>query len=129
MAPTTLVGMNTTSATGGRNPSQSGYPIRVCEMLATLDGPAYIARVSLHDPVQVRRAKAAIRQGFQNQMAGLGLSLVEVLSPCPVNWKLQPVESLEWLANNMLPQYPTGEFKVTEAVIELRKGERTCTQR
>jgi 2-oxoglutarate/2-oxoacid ferredoxin oxidoreductase subunit beta len=127
MAPTTLLNMNSTSTLGGRKPSSAGYPIRVSEMLATLDGPAYIARTSLHNLVSVRRTKQAIMLAFKTQLAGLGLSLVEILSPCPVNWKLEPVESLNWMAKNMLPQYPLGEFKVIEAVKQLQKGEMTCT--
>jgi 2-oxoglutarate/2-oxoacid ferredoxin oxidoreductase subunit beta len=126
MAPTTLVGMNSSSTPGGRKPALAGYPIRVCEMLATLDGPAYIARVSLHNPAAVRKAKSAIQLAFKAQLAGLGLSLVEILSPCPVNWRLQPVESLNWIAKNMLPQYPVGEYKVIESVTALRKGDPSC---
>lgn len=127
MAPTTLIGMYSTSTPDGRQPALAGYPIRVCEMLATLDGPAYIARTSLHHPAAVRKTKQAIELAFRTQLAGLGLSLVEMLSPCPVNWKLEPVAALEWLVENMLPQYPLGEFKVTEAVAALKKGVKACT--
>jgi len=122
MAPTTLIGMYSTSTPGGREPSLAGYPIRVCEMLSTLDGPAYITRVSVHSPAAVRKTKRAIELAFRIQLAGLGLSLVEILSPCPVNWKLEPVKALRWLVHNMLPQYPLGEFKVIEAVAALKKG-------
>ena len=121
MAPTTLVGMYSTSTPGGRHPAQAGYPIRVCEMLATLDGPAYIARVSVYSPAAVRKAKQAIKLAFRTQLANLGLSLVEVLSPCPVNWRLEPVEALDWLAKHLIPQYPLGEYKVIEAVAALKK--------
>jgi len=123
MAPTTLIGMYSTSTTGGREPAMCGYPIRVSEMLSVLDGPAYITRVSLHNPAAVVRTKKAIKLAFRTQLEGLGLSLVEILSPCPVNWKVEPVESLKWLAENMIPQYPLGEFKVIEAVDALRRGE------
>ena len=126
MAPTTLIGMYSTSTPGGREPALAGYPIRVCEMLATLDGPAYITRVSLHNPAAVRKTKQALELAFRTQLAGLGLSLVEILSPCPVNWKLEPVAALEWLVANMIPQYPLGEFKVIEAVAALKKGDQTC---
>ena len=122
MAPTTLVDMYSTSTPGGRKPTLSGHPIRVCEMLATLDGPAYIARVSVHSPAAVRKAKQAIKLAFRTQLAGLGMSLVEVLAPCPINWKLEPVEALGWLVEHMFPQYPLGEFKVIEAVAALKKG-------
>ena len=123
MAPTTLIDMYSTSTPGGRKPAQAGNPIRVAEMLSTLDGPAYITRVSVHKPAAVRKTKQAIELAFRTQLAGLGLSLVEILSPCPVNWKLEPLESLDWLVKNMLPQYPLGEFKVIEAVTALKKGD------
>ena len=122
MAPTTLIDMYSTSTPNGRKPAQAGYPIRVSEMLSTLDGPAYITRVSVHNPAAVRKTKQAIELAFRTQLAGLGLSLVEILSPCPVNWKLEPLEALEWLVENMLPQYPLGEFKVIESVTALKKG-------
>jgi 2-oxoglutarate/2-oxoacid ferredoxin oxidoreductase subunit beta len=123
MAPTTLIGMNSTSTPGGRKSALAGYPIRVCEMLATLDGPAYITRGSLHNPAAVRKTRQAIKLAFKTQMAGLGLSLVEILSPCPVNWKLEPEAALEWLSKHMISQYPLGEFKVTEEVAKLKKGD------
>ena len=122
MAPTTLIDMYTTSTPGGRKPEQAGYPIRVSEMLATLDGPAYITRTSVHNPAAVRKTRQAIELAFRIQLAGLGLSLVEILSPCPVNWKLSPNESLDWLVENMIPQYPLGEYKVIDAVAALKKG-------
>jgi len=121
MAPTTLVDMYSTSTPGGRKPTHEGYPIRVCEMLSTLDGPAYIARVAIHNPAAVRKARQAIKLAFRTQLAGLGMSLVEVLSPCPVNWKLEPVAALKWLAEHLLPQYPLGEYKVAGAVAALKK--------
>lgn len=125
LAPTTLLGMYSTSTIGGRKQEQSGFPIRVSEMLATLDGPSYITRVSLHNPANVRKARKAIDLAFRCQLAGLGLSLVEVLSPCPVNWKVGPVDSLKWIADNMIPQYPLGEFKVTPEAAALKRGERS----
>lgn len=122
MAPTTLIGMYSTSTPCGRDPAVAGYPIRVSEMLATLDGPAYISRVSLHNPAAVRKTKQAIELAFRIQLAGLGLSLVEVLSPCPVNWKVEPLVALDWIVKKMIPQYPLGEFKVTDAAAALKKG-------
>ncbi len=124
MAPTTLIGMNSTSTPQGRQAAQSGYPIRVAEMLATLDGPAYIARTSLHDVANVRKTKQAIDLAFRVQLANLGLSLVEILSPCPVNWKLSPVAALDWIGRSMVTQFPLGEFKVVEAISDLKKGQR-----
>jgi 2-oxoglutarate ferredoxin oxidoreductase subunit beta len=120
MAPTTLIDMYSTSTPGGRDPSKHGFPIRVCEMLSTLDGPAYIARTSLHNPAAVRKTKQALELAFKTQQANLGLSMVEILSPCPVNWKLDPVKSLQWMKEHMIPQYPLGEFKVIEAVKKLK---------
>jgi 2-oxoglutarate/2-oxoacid ferredoxin oxidoreductase subunit beta len=127
MAPTTLIGMNSTSTPGGRKTATAGYPIRVCEMLATLDGPAFITRVSLHNPANVRKAKQSIELAFRVQMAGLGLSLVEILSPCPVNWKMEPVNALKFISEKMIKQYPVGEYKMIEAVKGLQEGVGKCT--
>jgi 2-oxoglutarate ferredoxin oxidoreductase subunit beta len=124
LAPTTLVDMYTSSTTSGRKTEQAGFPIRVSEMLATLDGPSYITRVSVHNPANVRKAKKAIDLAFRAQVAGLGLALVEVISPCPINWKVEPAKAGEWVVKNMLPQYPLGEFKVTPEIEALRKGEK-----
>jgi 2-oxoglutarate ferredoxin oxidoreductase subunit beta len=122
MAPTTLLGMYSTSTTEGRKSSLAGYPIRVCEMLSALEGTAYIARVAVHSPATVRKAKQAIKLAFRTQLANLGMSLVEVLSPCPTNWRVEPIKAMEWLEKNMLPQYPLGEYKAIEAVETLKKG-------
>ncbi|HVJ48419.1 thiamine pyrophosphate-dependent enzyme [Desulfitobacterium sp.] len=111
MAPTTLPGQEATTAPKGRDPLVQGYPIRMSEILATLDGPAFIARVSVHNPQEVAKAKKAIRQAFEAQIAGKGFALVEVLSSCPTNWGFTPVEALKWLENNMIPYYPLGVKK------------------
>src|SRR5215216_7356323 len=111
MAPTSLVGMPTTSSPSGRNVGQMGYPIKVCELLAQVDGAAFVARRSLHNPAEIRKAKKAIRRAFENQLAGVGFSLVELLSSCPTNWGLTPADALKWIATEMLPVYPLGEFK------------------
>ncbi len=110
MAPTTLVGQVTTTTPFGRDAKYSGYPIRISEMLATLEGPAYIERVSLHDIKHIKKAKAAVKKAFKVQMAGKGFSLVEILSTCPTNWGLNPVESLERVEKEMIPHYPLGVF-------------------
>jgi 2-oxoglutarate ferredoxin oxidoreductase subunit beta len=110
IAPTTIPGQKTTTCPLGRNPKLEGYPVRLCEMLATLDGPAYIARVSLTQPKYVRQAKRAIKKAFQCQRDDRGFSLVEVLSSCPGCWGLPPADALKWLDENMLPYYPLGEF-------------------
>lgn len=122
LAPTTLLGMYSSSTPGGRKAEESGYPIRVSEMLATLDGPAYVTRVSLHNPAWVRRAKQAIQLALEVQMANLGTSLVEILSPCPVNWKMSPLEALKWMGEKMAAHYPLGDLKVIPAVKEMREG-------
>lgn len=111
MAPTTLVGQKTTTSPFGRDASHCGFPVRVSEMLSTLDGTAYIERVSLHDVPHINKAKRAIRKAFETQMAGKGFTMVELLSTCPTNWGLSPVESLDWLRENMIPYYPLGVFK------------------
>ena len=111
MAPTTLPGQVTTTSPYGRDVSHCGYPVRVSEMLATLNGPAYIERVSVHDVPHIKKAKAAIKKAFQLQMEGRGFTLVEVLSTCPTNWGKTPNESFEWLKSDMLPTYPLGVYK------------------
>lgn len=116
MAPTTLPGQKTTSSPNGRDIELHGYPIRVAEMLATLEGAAYVVRRSLHDPANIRKAKKAIRTAFEVQTHNLGFSLVELLSTCPTNWGLTPVEALGWLEEHMIPFYPLGDYKVSPAV-------------
>ncbi len=111
MAPTTLLGQKTTTSPAGRSVDKNGYPVRVSEMLATLDGPAYIARVSVHNVKEIMNAKKAIKKAFEYQLAGKGFSLVEVLSTCPTNWGMAPAEALKWLEENMIPQYPLGVKK------------------
>jgi 2-oxoglutarate/2-oxoacid ferredoxin oxidoreductase subunit beta len=111
MAPTTLPGQVTTTSPYGRDVNHCGWPIKVSEMLATLNGPAYIARVSVHDVPNIKKAKAAIKKAFQLQMEGRGFTLVEVLSTCPTNWGLTPQEALKWLQTSMLPAYPLGVYK------------------
>jgi len=112
MAPTTLLGQKTTTSPYGRDPKQAGYPIRISELLATVNGAAYIARVSVHTPKNILQAKRAMKKAFETQIAGLGYSLVEILSQCPTIWRLTPKESLDWVENKMIPYYPLGEFKV-----------------
>ena len=120
MAPTTLPGMKTTSSPNGRDVETQGYPIRMSEMLSTLDGTGYIVRRSLHDPKNIRLAKKAIRLAFETQVRGLGFSMVELLSTCPTNWGLTPVESLKFVEQQMVAYYPLGDYKVTEAIKQLK---------
>jgi 2-oxoglutarate ferredoxin oxidoreductase subunit beta len=111
MAPTSLPGQRTSSSPAGRDVHQSGYPLKVCELLGQVDGAAYVVRRSLHNPAEIRKAKKAIRQAFDNQIAGVGFSLVELLSSCPTNWGLTPTEALHWIETEMLAAYPLGDYK------------------
>ena len=111
MAPTSPPGMKTASSPAGRDVQLAGYPLKICELLAQVEGAAYVARVSLHSPAEIRRAKKAVRQVFANQVAGAGFSLVELLSSCPTNWGMAPAEALRWIEQTMLPAFPLGEFK------------------
>jgi 2-oxoglutarate ferredoxin oxidoreductase subunit beta len=115
MAPTTLLGQKATTAPKGRDADAAGmgYPIRVGEMLATLDGTRYIARGAVNNAANVRKTKQYIKKAFEAQMAGEGFSMVEVLSPCPTNWTMGSIEAVEWLEKNMIPVFPLGEIKNT----------------
>ena len=113
MAPTTLIGQKAATAPEGRDPDVAGmgYPIRVLEMLATLGGTRYLARGSVNTAANVRKLKGYIRKALAAQMAGVGFTMVEVLSPCPTNWGMNPVQAVEWLEEKMIPFYPLGEIK------------------
>lgn len=114
MAPTTLVGQKTTTSPGGRTVEHSGRPIRMAEMLSTIDGAKFVERVTVTTPAHVRKAKKAIMECFKLQIEGKGFGIVEVLSTCPTNWGLTPVEALRWLEDNMIPYYPLGNFRRPE---------------
>ena len=111
MAPTTLPGQVTTTSPYGRDTNHCGYPVRVSEMLATLKGSYYIERVSVNNVKNVIAAKKAIKKAFEYQLEGKGFCLVEVLSTCPTNWGLTPIEALKWLDENMIPYYSLGVYK------------------
>jgi 2-oxoglutarate ferredoxin oxidoreductase subunit beta len=113
MSPTTLIGQRSTTSIDGRKPEINGIPIRMSELLATIDGAAYIERVALNTPANIRKAKKAVMNALEVQEKGLGFSLVEFISTCPTNWGLTPVDSLKWAAENMIPYYPLGVFKDT----------------
>lgn len=113
MAPTSLPGQVTQTTPYGRDVNTAGYPVRVCEMLSTLDGVALAQRVTVDCVKNVVIAKKAIKKAFENQIAGRGFSIVEVVSTCPTNWGMTPVEALNWLRENMLPYYPLGVYKDT----------------
>jgi len=111
MAPTTLIGQVTATSPRGRSASETGHPIRICELLATLEGPAYLARVSSHTPRHILQAGRAIKKAFEMQQQKKGFALVEVLSTCSVNWGMTPVNAMKWLEENMIPYYPLGVYK------------------
>ena len=111
MAPTSLPGQVTTTSPYGRDKHIQGNPIRICEMMATLEGVAYAERVSVDSVKNVVAAKKAIKKAFQTQIDKKGLSIVEVLSTCPTNWGLSPQQAIEWLRAEMIPYYPLGVFK------------------
>ena len=111
MAPTTLTGQITTTTPYGRDESMEGYPVRMSEILALVKGTVYIERVAVNSPVNIRKAKKAIRKAFQVQIDGLGFSLVEILSPCPTNWKMNPLESWQWIDKEMVKEFPLGVIK------------------
>jgi 2-oxoglutarate ferredoxin oxidoreductase subunit beta len=114
MAPTTLIGQKATTAPYGRQKEVQGSPLRISEMLATIEGAAFIERVAVNTPGNVRKAKKAIKKAFQTQLDKKGFSLVEVLSTCSTNWGMTPVDSLTWLEDNMMPYYPLGNFRTPE---------------
>jgi 2-oxoglutarate ferredoxin oxidoreductase subunit beta len=120
MAPTSLPGMKTTTSPNGRDVETQGFPIRAAEMLSTLDGSSYVVRRSLHDPKSTRMAKKAIRTAFETQARGLGFSMVELLSICPTNWGLTPMDSLQWIEDHMVPFFPIGDFKVSPLISEIK---------
>lgn len=119
MAPTSLPNQITTSSPNGRDTASTGYPLRMAEILSQTDGAAYIVRRSLHDVANIRKAKKAIVTALKVQMAGLGFSMVELLSTCPTNWGMQPVQALDWVKENMLPYFPLGDYKVIDEVKSL----------
>ena len=111
MAPTSLPGQITQTSPYGRDTKTTGFPIRVSEMLSTLDGPEYIERVAVNSVKNVKNAQKAIKKAFENQINGKGFSLIEVISACPTNWGLTPQKALEWIDEKMIPYYPLGVYK------------------
>jgi len=114
MAPTTMPGQVATTCQLGRDVDQSGHPIRVSEMISTLRTPSFVARATVHNPLVAVHAKEMLRRAFRYQVDGTCFSLVEILSTCPTNWGIPPVESMSWLEKNMLPYYPVGIFKTPD---------------
>lgn len=113
MAPTTMVGMKTTTSPYGREAQYDGHPIKMSEIIGQVEGACYVERVAVNSPANIRKAKKAIKKAFQNQLEGRGYSLVEILSPCPTNWKMTPVASWNWIDEVMSKQFPLGVIKDT----------------
>jgi len=111
MAPTTLLGQKTATTPLGREIKSHGYPLKISEMLALLPAVKYIERVSLHSPSEIIKAKKAVKLAFQNQINNIGFSLVEILSPCPTYWDMPPKESLDWIKEVMIKEFPLGRIK------------------
>ena len=114
MAPTTLIGQRATTAVDGRTKEQAGMPLRMCELLATIDGAVYVERVMLNNPANIRKAKKAIHKALDVQDARLGFSFVEFLSVCPTNWGLTPYDSVKWMEKEMAAYYPVQNFRCPE---------------
>lgn len=111
MAPTTLVGEKTTTSPYGRKAEEHGNPLHMCELINQLEAPSYIARVTCTDAANIKKAKAAIRKAFENQLAGKGFSFVEIVSNCPTNWGMTPLKTIEHIKENVLKEFPLGEFR------------------
>jgi 2-oxoglutarate ferredoxin oxidoreductase subunit beta len=111
MAPTTLIGMKTSTCPYGRQADLHGFPLKISDIAATLEGTCYVTRQAVNSVGNIARTKKAIRQAFENSLQGKGASLVEIVSTCSAGWKMTPVQSNQWLAENMLPYYPLGDLK------------------
>ncbi|MCE2615950.1 MAG: thiamine pyrophosphate-dependent enzyme [Phocaeicola sp.] len=116
MAPTTLVGMKTATCPYGRDPKIHGFPLKIADIAAQLDGTCYVTRQAVDSVAHIRKAKAAIRKAFDNSMEGKGASLVEIVSTCNSGWKMSPNKANEWMEENMIPFYPLGDLKNTDGV-------------
>lgn len=119
MAPTTLLGQKTTTSPYGRDSTYAGFPLKVCELLSSLYGVSYLERVSVSTPKNILKAKRAIKHAFEVQLAKKGFSLVEVLSQCPMNWYMSPIDSVKWIDNVMSKTFPLKKFKD----VDLKEGE------
>ena len=111
LGPTSLIGQVTTTTPYGRDPSLEGYPVHTAELVATFKGVAYSARGALHTPASYQKTKGYIKTAFQRQIDGVGFSFVEVITACPTNWHMTPVQSLDWIEEKMIPEFPLGEFR------------------
>lgn len=122
MAPTTLLEQKTTTTPSGRHKTLDGYPVKVCELLSPLQGVAYAQRCTLTSPAQVNKTKKAIRKAFQYQKDKSGFSIVEILSPCPTNWKMNPTDACRWIDEVMSKEFPPGVFKDISATAKKDAG-------
>ncbi len=111
MAPTTMLNQKTTTTPFGREAIFEGYPIQMSEIVALIKGAAYVERVAVNSPANIKKAKKAISKAFQVQIDHLGFSLVEILSPCPTNWKMSPLEAWQWIDKEMTTEFPLGLIK------------------
>lgn len=114
MAPTTLINQKSTTAPYGRLEQSAGYPIRMAELISQLEAPTYVARFALNSPTNILKAKKGIKKAFTLQIENKGYSFVELLSNCPTNWKMSPVDTLKWIEKNSIKYFPLGEFKTPE---------------
>lgn len=112
MAPTTLIGQKASTCVTGRDPKTEGYPMKMCEIISQLEAPKYVARFSLDSPANIIKAKKGIKKAFQLQMEGKGYTFIELLSNCPTNWGLSVEDSIQWMRDNTLKEFPLGEYKV-----------------
>jgi 2-oxoglutarate ferredoxin oxidoreductase subunit beta len=112
MAPTTLIDMKTSTTPYGRKSELNGYPLKITELVAQLEGTCYVTRQAVENPANVRKAKKAIRKAFENSAQKKGTSFVEIVAACNSNWKMPPVEANKWMEDNMFPFYPLGDLKV-----------------
>jgi 2-oxoglutarate ferredoxin oxidoreductase subunit beta len=108
MAPTTLIDQKTTTSPDGRNAGNDGYPLHITDIISQFKGVAYAERVAVSSPAAIQRAKKAIRNAFQTQIDGLGYSIIEILSPCPVNWKMAPIDACKWIDDVLSKEFPIG---------------------
>jgi 2-oxoglutarate ferredoxin oxidoreductase subunit beta len=111
MAPTTLIGQKTTTTVYGRDPATTGYPMKMCELISQLEAPRFVARYALNSPKGVREAKAGIKKAFEMQLAGEGFTFIELLTNCPTNWKMSPLDTLEYMNTNTIPYFKPGVYK------------------
>ena len=116
MAPTTLIDQITTTTPQGRDGTVHGYPLHVPEMLATIKGVAYSARGSIHNFVNYKRTKKFVRSALEKQINGVGLGFLEILTPCPVNWRMEPLNAMKWIEEKVIAEYPLGEFKNVDSL-------------